>query len=74
LAGTRIDRMAKFILMEYLPRTLETYIRAYHQHRARVPYKQTVAILAGVRAMVLVCDVWVPTTRKEPCRVLAHPR
>jgi hypothetical protein len=51
LTGETKRRKAQFMLMECLPRTLEAYIQAWHDRRAPVPYKQAVAILAGVRVI-----------------------
>ncbi len=51
VTGETKRRKAQFMLMECLPRTLEAYIQAWHGRRTRVPYKQAVAILAGVRVI-----------------------
>ena len=48
------------MLMDYFPGTLQAFIAAWHGRRTPVPYKQAVAILAGVRVVcvyVCVC-VW----------------
>ena len=65
-AGTTVNRLtgaskrskAQFMLMDYFPGTLQAYVDNWHGRCTPVPYKQAVAILAGVRVSVFVC-AWV---------------
>ncbi len=46
------------MLMDYFPESLQTLVAAWYRRGIPVPYKQAVAILAGVRVSVFVC-AWV---------------
>ena len=54
LTGASRRSKAQFMLMDYFPGTLQAFIAAWHGRCTPVPYKQAVAILAGVR--VCVCS------------------
>jgi hypothetical protein len=56
LTGASKRSKAQFMLMDYFPGTLQAFIAAWHGRRTPVPYKQAVAILAGVRVCVSPCD------------------
>jgi hypothetical protein len=55
LTGASKRSKAQFMLMDYFPGTLQAYVDNWHGRRTPVPYKQAVAILAGVRVCLCVC-------------------
>jgi len=59
LTGASRRSKAQFMLMDYFPGTLQAFIAAWHGRRTPVPYKQAVAILAGVR--VFCVSVFTPS-------------